>query len=72
MPKSKSSPDEILSAEQAATIAGVHKTTIIDWIKRGILPAGRLGFGLTSPYRIRRSILEKILAKRGQDDAFDE
>lgn len=64
MPQAKTKPDDDLTAEEAAEIAGVHKTTIIDWIKRDILPARRKGFGLTTPYLIRRSDLADTLDKR--------
>jgi len=64
MPKSTNSPNDILTAEQAAAIAGVHRNTVLDWIKRKILPARRKGFGISSAYMIRRDHLMSVLASR--------
>lgn len=66
MPKFKvqKSSSSMLSTTQAAQEAGVDPKTILNWIKRGILPARKKGFGPTSSWLIDRATFQRVLAKR--------
>lgn len=51
---------EYLTVEQVATLLKVHWQSVLNYIKRGDLPAVRIGRG----YRISRSGLEKFINDR--------
>lgn len=60
-------PDTI-SAEEAAKMVGVHKTTLIDYITRGWIEAYKVSPAETSPYRISRaSVVEFIRKYQGRE-----
>jgi predicted DNA-binding transcriptional regulator AlpA len=61
-PPSASIPDRTFSAGQLAEIFGVHRLTILDWAKRGIIPRGRR-FGRS--LRWTPSDISPLLAERG-------
>jgi excisionase family DNA binding protein len=54
---------EYLTVEQAAAILQVHWQSILNYIKRGDLPAIRIGRG----YRISRSALDKFIQDRSTE-----
>lgn len=54
---------EYLTVEQVATTLQVHWQSVLNYIKRGELPAIRIGRG----YRISRVALEKFVAERSTD-----
>ncbi len=54
---------EYLTVEQVATILQVHWQSVLNYIKRGDLPAIRIGRG----YRISRLALDKFIADRATD-----
>lgn len=56
---------EYLTVEQVATTLQVHWQSVLNYIKRGDLPAIRIGRG----YRISREALEKFIAERSTDKA---
>ena len=55
-----------LTAEQAAEIAGVARTTIIYAIKNDHLPATRFGAGATAPWSIAPADLDAWMEQREQ------
>jgi excisionase family DNA binding protein len=54
---------EYHTVEQAAAILQVHWQSILNYIKRGDLPAIRIGRG----YRISRSALDKFIQDRSTE-----
>jgi excisionase family DNA binding protein len=54
---------EYLTVEQVATTLQVHWQSVLNYIKRGELPAIRIGRG----YRISRVALEKFVTERSTD-----
>jgi excisionase family DNA binding protein len=55
--------DDWISTGEVARLLGVHRTTVVDYINRGLLPARRLP---TGRFRIRREDALKLL--RAVDD----
>ena len=56
-------PDALIGPPQAARILGVHRMTLVNWIKQGRLPAIQYGPG--SMYRLRRGdVLAFVEASR--------
>lgn len=53
-------PDTI-SAEEAAGMIGVHKTTLIAYIRDGLIEAYKVSPKETSPYRVYRASVEKFI-----------
>ncbi|USN96470.1 MAG: helix-turn-helix domain-containing protein [Candidatus Nomurabacteria bacterium] len=51
---------EYLTVEQVANLLQVHWQSVLNYIKRGDLPAMRLGRG----YRIARNDLDKFIEQR--------
>ena len=45
-------PDELISMTEAARLLGVHRTTLVGWLRQGRIPA--LRYGHHGPYRVRR------------------
>lgn len=53
--------ESLLTVDEAANRAQVHPQTIRRWIKKGELPAIRLGDGPTARFRIRQEEFEAFL-----------
>ncbi|MCC7355512.1 MAG: helix-turn-helix domain-containing protein [Anaerolineae bacterium] len=64
-------PDELLTLKEAAAILKVTTRTLLRRIEEGKLPAQKLGTGRTSPLRVKRSDLDKLLnpARPAQDES---
>lgn len=54
-------PDPFLSLEEVAADLNIHIETVRRWIRDGRIEAFKIGQGRTSPYRIRRSALDKYI-----------
>jgi excisionase family DNA binding protein len=64
----KDSAEGYLSISEAAAIAGMHHSTLREWIKDGSLKAFRAG----RVYRIRRADLDERLTAKVADPVSDE
>jgi excisionase family DNA binding protein len=45
-------PDELIGITEAARLLGVHRTTLLHWLRQGRIPAFQYGSG--GLYRLRR------------------
>jgi excisionase family DNA binding protein len=56
----------IVTTEEAITLLGVSKATVIRMIQRGELQAYKLTLGQTSPYRIYKDSIDSVIERRQQ------
>ena len=61
---SPTSPDDLIRAAEAATLAGISQRRIVALINAGRLPATKTETWRGAPYLIRRGDLEKIEDRR--------
>jgi hypothetical protein len=61
--KSEQAPDEFLSTEQAAEIAGVNVRTILRWWDAGLIGGQSIPIGSRTLRRVSRLSLQSYLAK---------
>lgn len=52
-----------LTVAQIARELEIDRSTVLKWIQSDLLPAGRKGPGLTSPYYVTRPDLDAFVAK---------
>ena len=57
----------MVSVRDAARMCGVSEQTIRRWIKDGIFAGAEKGLGRSSPYKIPRSEVERVVAGKSQD-----
>ncbi len=53
------------SASAAAKYLGVSKWTVVRWLKTGLIPGYKVGFGVRAEWRIDLPILENIKKHNG-------
>lgn len=56
--------EDWISTGEAARLLGVHRTTVVDYINRGLLPAKRLP---TGRFRVRRADVLALLRNANDD-----
>lgn len=55
--------DDLVGAAEASGVIGCDRSTLMRWVRDGLIPATRVGAGPTGAYAFRRSDVED-LAKR--------
>ncbi len=64
-------PNELIGVAEAATLLGVDRGTVSNWLHRGRIPA--LQYGVRGMYRVRRGdVLAFIEASRLEPPALDD
>jgi excisionase family DNA binding protein len=53
---------DVLTVREVADLLRMHPETVREKARKGLLPAVKLG-GSTSPYRFRRSSIERLLER---------
>ena len=59
-PADDAMPSPIMTTPEVAQYLGIHYSTVCKWIRRGQIPAFKIG----ADYRFKRDVIEKWMADR--------
>lgn len=65
-PLATTSPDDFVTAAEVALMLRVARTTVYDWVRKGILPAVVVRGERVGTVRIRRSDAERLATSQPQ------